>query len=491
MSNPRRFTRSSLLRICVPLSLFGSGLQAQVVYDVSDGDSGNISDTLRWIRLSGTSSTTPTTGDSITIVGSLGITTQAQIAMNGNRTIANLTYGTAGAESDIARAIIIRGSGSDNTRVLTLSGDLTKYDSGTLSFRNNNTSLLQVTVEGNVSVHGGVLHFGTNNHDGLGSLSVGGTTTITGGVLNLRLGSDASLGALVMNGGTLNLNTSGAVNAASGRTISVRSLNGTGGTIGEDASTTGSGVTLTLAVTGNGGGTHAYAGAITDGTGDDSVAFRMAGNGTQILSGANTYRGGTVVESGVLLVRNATGSGVGVGSVVVVSGAVFGGDGIVALGGANSVTIESGGVIAAGETGAPLRIDGAGTTGSLLVMQEGARFSFDLGGGAGSMVDFWNYTDATDLVFNDTVVDFSGVTDAGDYTLFRFYSDAGSTTVSASFLGGLVLGSGLEQFETAYLTYGPEGVTLTVGHAIPEPATIGALLGVAGLLFAGGRRRRR
>jgi|GEM_PF-4192106 autotransporter-associated beta strand repeat len=489
MSKPRQSVRLPLLRIFVPVALLGSGLSAQTVYDLSDADSGNISDAARWIRLSGTSSTTPTTGDSITIIGTNGITSDAQIAVNGNRTIANLTYGTQSDESDIARTIIFRGSGNDNTRAFGLTGDLTKYDSGTLSFRNNNTSMLQVTIDGNVSLHGGVLHFGTNTHDGLSALHIGGTTTITGGTLNLRLGSDASLGALVMDGGTLNLNTNSAVNAESGRTISVRSLNGGGGTIGENASTTGSGITLTLAVTGNEGGTHTYAGTITDGTGQDAVAFKMAGNGTQILSGANTYTGGTIVESGALFVRNTVGSGVGTGSVVVKSGAVFGGDGIVALGGSNSVTVESGGIVAA--DGGPLRIDGAGTTGPLLVMEEGARFSFDFSGGDDAMIDFWNYAGPSDLVFNDTVLDFSGLTTEGVYTLFRFYSDSGTTLIGSSIVGGLVLGSGLEQFETAFLTYGPNGITLTVGSApIPEPAALGLLLGAAGLVAVGGRRRR-
>lgn len=468
-------------------ALLGPALCAQSVFDVSDLDSANISVAERWIVLSG-AGTTPTTNDSITVIGTNGVTTSAQIAMSTDRTIANFVYGTASSATDITRDILVRGSGTDTTRSLTLGGNLTKYDTGTLSFRNHNTSILRLQIGGDVTVHEGVLNFGTSSSNGLGFLGIAGTTSILGGTLNLRIGADAALGALEMTGGTLNLNTNDAVNAASGRTIEVRSLGGSGGSIGETS--TGTGTTLTLAVTGS--ATRAYAGSITDGSGTATIAFKMSGSGLQTLSSANTYAGGTTVESGSLLVNNTTGSGVGTGAVVVKNGATFGGDGIVALGAANGVTVESGGVLAAGGGDLALRFDGNGTSGVLLKMNTGSSFSLDLGGAAASLVDFWNYAGASDLSLGGVAANFTGAQAEGVYTLFRFYSDNGTTLAESGIVSGLVLGSGLEQFETAFLTYGPNSVTLTLaGMTIPEPGAAAALSGLVILGVASVRRRHR
>lgn len=391
MSKPQHFVRLPLLRILVPAVLLGSGLQAQTVYDLSDADSGNISDAARWIRLSGTSSTTPSTGDTITIVGTQGFTSQAQVAINGTRTIANLVYGTADAGTDIARAVIFRGSGSDNTRALSLSGDLTKYDSGTLTFRNNNTSMLSLTVQGNVDVHGGALNFGPNTHGGLNSLNIGGTTTISGGDVFVRLGTTGAFGGIQMSGGTFNLN------------------------------------------------------------------------------------GGSVLNTD---------------SVTIGAGARLGGAGRIVPRASHGVTVESGGVLLAGGGEGALRIDGGDTSSSVLTLAEGSRVAFDFTGGVGSTIDIWNLGGPGDLVFDNAVLDFTGLVTEGTYTLFNFYTDAGANLGGGSIVGGLILGNGLEQFDTAYLTYTAAGITLTVGHAIPEPAAVGALLGVAGLALACGRRRR-
>lgn len=67
-------------------------------------------------------------------------------------------------------------------------------------------------------------------------------------------------------------------------------------------------------------------------------SLRKIGSGTLILTNANTYTGGTVVNRGRLAINNTTGSGTGTGAVQVVGGAL-GGKGFIA----GPVTIGTGG----------------------------------------------------------------------------------------------------------------------------------------------------
>ncbi|MDY0165723.1 MAG: autotransporter-associated beta strand repeat-containing protein [Thermoguttaceae bacterium] len=75
-----------------------------------------------------------------------------------------------------------------------------------------------------------------------------------------------------------------------------------------------------------------------------SGTLTQAGPGTTVLSGENTYGGGTTVSVGTLLVNNASGSGTGSGPVAVELDATLGGTGT--IGGVT--TVESGGALAPG-----------------------------------------------------------------------------------------------------------------------------------------------
>ncbi|HEY2712074.1 MAG TPA: autotransporter-associated beta strand repeat-containing protein [Chthoniobacterales bacterium] len=105
----------------------------------------------------------------------------------------------------------------------------------------------------------------------------------------------------------------------------------------------------------------AFSGTIQDGgpNGDTGGSLTKEGTGTTILSGANTYSGGTTVDSGTLLVRNTTGSGTGTGTVQVNAG-TLGGTGRIS--GAVSVgTIDDLGAVLSPGLGGPgaLTIQGA------------------------------------------------------------------------------------------------------------------------------------
>lgn len=487
-----RLFRVSSLTVLTGSSLLTASFSPASVFDVStDNTSANWNAATRWTLTSGTGTTPSLTGgDSVNIVNTS--TLASEVALNlGSVTLASLSYGTADGGTDVTRTIVFRGSGTV-ARNMTVAGDITKLDSGTLTFRSNTGAggTLALAVGGDVSLSSGVLNFGSGNGvESLAGLSVTGQTAIVGGTMNLRTSVDASLGRLSMTGGTLNLVQQAVPNG--NRTITVSSLEGTGGTIGQNS--TGTGAVMTLAVSGSLG--KAFSGTISNGAGTSSVAFSLAGTGVQSLAANNTYAAGTTVSGGLLLADSSTGSSLGTGAVSILSGGSLGGQGLVALGSGNSITVASGGVLAPGgsESLAPgssvgtLLLSGGSTTGAILKMNAGATFSFDLAvGNASDSVAFWNYAGSTDFVLSDNTINFSGAQE-GTFTLFSFYSDNGTTLTSSGITTGLVLGSGLAGYD-AVLNYGTNSITLTL-TAVPEPSAGVMLLSSIGLLALFRKRR--
>jgi autotransporter-associated beta strand protein len=99
--------------------------------------------------------------------------------------------------------------------------------------------------------------------------------------------------------------------------------------------------TITLTGTSTGGNTLA---ATIGNNGAGATTLSKTGAGRWIVSGANTYSGGTTITNGVLSVQNTSGSGTGTGPVTASTGGTLGGTGT--IGGA--VTINSGGRLAPG-----------------------------------------------------------------------------------------------------------------------------------------------
>lgn len=230
---------------------------------------------------------------------------------------------------------------------------------------------------------------------------------------------------------------------------------------------------------------------------DASGAAKTSTNtGTVVLKGANTYTSGTTISAGSLLVANTSGSGTGTGQVTVSSGGTFGGTGIVAPTGTSYISVASGGIVApGGVTGAigTLTLDGAGTTGNLLNMISGAKFSFDLGASNTSdSIVFLNFA-SNDLTTSNTAFTFN-TAQAGRFLLFQFYADGGSTLVSSGLSASsfnLAGSTGLTGFTTS-LDFSTAGDIYLNVAAVPEPATWALLFaGGAVLLFSVLRRRGR
>jgi len=170
-------------------------------------------------------------------------------------------------------------------------------------------------------------------------------------------GGGAGLGGaiFVQDGGALQIADSGAIagNSAAGG-VGGSPGGGNGSAFGAGIFLQGAGGKLTLAP--GLGKTILVADVIADqsgggGTGGGAGNFGLSINGNAgvvVLTAANTFSGGVVVTSGVLLVANSSGSATGPGDVKVLPGAGVGGSGTIA----GNLIVQSGGRITAGYQGA-------------------------------------------------------------------------------------------------------------------------------------------
>ena len=124
-----------------------------------------------------------------------------------------------------------------------------------------------------------------------------GGTTISAGVMRVANPNALGNGPLTMTGGTLDLN---------GTNLNLLTLSGTGGTLITDRFTNETAaVTHTLTVSQTVSNT--FAGTINNGP-SNAVALAVNGPGYLLLTGANTYGGGTTVNGGTLEVTGNSGA---------------------------------------------------------------------------------------------------------------------------------------------------------------------------------------
>jgi fibronectin-binding autotransporter adhesin len=280
----------------------------------------------------------------VTILGDGGTRT-----ITNNLSINSVTFGgsdlifTDAFDQGAARTYTV-----ENTT--TFSGDitggnaLTKSGAGTLVLGGNNTI-------GAVTVNAGALR--AANSGALGT-ATSGTTVNSGGTLELYGGIAIGAEALSLNGqgagGIGALRNAGGDNSWAG-TITLANVTGIhriqndagNMTITGGITETGAADNKNLTFSG-GGGKTTVSGNITADAGDMLVT--KEGAHTLVLSGTNTYTGGTTVNGGTLLVNNTGGSGLGSGSVVVNATGVLGGNGSFS----GALTLNSGATIAPGNS---------------------------------------------------------------------------------------------------------------------------------------------
>lgn len=429
----------------------------------------------------------PTSGDNILTPLQIGSVT-VNIA---SATVNNWTYSNSGAQ-------VVAGGNGASGATLNINGTLTKSGSGSQTFRGNpgSTNPLNMTANA-ISVSGGDLLFGTraNATEYIGSLTIG-SLSLSGGRALFNGANNSVLtvtGQLSMSGSSTVLAKTGTTGNTDG-TLRVGSLSSASTMAiiaANDYGSTTTFATLDLRTSGS----ATYSGVLknttsTVSTGGLSVA--MNGSGTQIFDGTtNIYTGGTTINSGTLLLNNASGTGTGYGAVTVNSGGTIGGTGIVGPNSTNGLTIASGGKLAPGESIGTFTFNSINTSGKL-TFQSGAGLNAELGTagltiaapGTSDLVQVTS-TAVGDVAFNNTVIDALGTGALGWYKLFSSSLTSGTaytglTLSGQEITGGLTI-TNLAPGRTGKLFVGNgtngdrDDIFLQV---VPEPATL-SLLGLA------------
>jgi fibronectin-binding autotransporter adhesin len=149
------------------------------------------------------------------------------------------------------------------------------------------TASYPISGNGNVTMTGsGMLVLAGNN-------SYSGETLVSGGTLQLQPGNANALGtgALAANRGTLDLE---------GNSVTVTSFSGAAGVV-TDYGTGGGTTTLTVSQS----NTTTFRGTIADGP-SNLLSLALTGPGKLILTGTNTFSGGTTVTDGTLILASPT-----------------------------------------------------------------------------------------------------------------------------------------------------------------------------------------
>lgn len=375
---------------------------------------------------------------------------------------------STGTTNELNIASAITGAGHSLTKTgtgrLVLNSSANTYDGGTivnggellLNASNTLAATGALTVSNTAGPNSSVI-LGANVTQTIGALTFGG-----GGA------STASHDDIFLNTGST-LKLGGTVAADATNSLSLRAMISGGGTLD-----LGGNRTFNIANSFN-PKTELTVGAVISGVGN---RLTKTGPGVLRLNGDNTYRGGTIVSAGGLMVGNTTGSGVGPGALTIQSGAFLGGQGFV--GGAT--TIEPGGTLGAGKTPGNLTF----THG--LTLSDGAVFNFQLGTTSDRLtVTGGVLTGAVtpgSLILNLTAGAGFG---AGVYTLFDFSS--GGVTTNSFEVGDFALGTTIGGY-THHLDLAGNLLQLTAVSAIPEPSTYAAIFGAVSLVAAAIYRRR-
>jgi fibronectin-binding autotransporter adhesin len=189
------------------------------------------------------------------------------------------------------------GNGSISSIIGTTSGALTKNGSGTWTLSGANT------YTGKTSIQNSALSVSSLNKvtGGSASSSLGAPTTVANGTIDI--GSTTTSGTLIYTGS--GETTDRVINLAGTTGGAVFENDGSGAvTFSSNLTATGAG-SKTFTLQGSNAGSNTISGVIVDNTSSNTTSVTKAGAGTWVLSGVNTYTGGTTINAGTLQLGNA------------------------------------------------------------------------------------------------------------------------------------------------------------------------------------------
>jgi fibronectin-binding autotransporter adhesin len=460
--------------------------------------------------LSVTGTGTLGSGSSVTLADVAGATLDFTGA-TGNKGIGLLSGGgTTGGNVVIVNRISI-GSASSSTYggIISGSGQLQQAGAGTTTLSGNNT-YTGYTIIGN----NGALSINSIANVGGGASSLGAVASAATG--KIFLGQTTTSGSLIYTG--TGHSTDRQVDLAGTTGGATIDASGSGALQFTSAFTaTGVGA-KTLTLTGSNTADNRIGGAIVNSS-SGATSLTKSGTGKWVLSGANTYTGGTTVSTGTLLVNT--------GASIASSASIVNGGLLRVNGAAGSVTVNSGGSLGGSGTVGALTLGSGGLlnpgnspgllTASSATWAAGSTYNWEIDSNAslavaGTNWDLFSVTGALDMSalklstqMNLVLNSLSGFDLTSSTNRTWVIAQAGSLLGT----GGAVLSAGdnvSDYFNinaTAFTSVTPSLVSewrIEVGEtgktlnlmAIPEPST-GSLLGfgLAGLVVTRLLRRRR
>jgi autotransporter-associated beta strand protein len=336
------------------------------------------------------------------------------------------------------------------------------------------------TYTGSTTISKGTLSINSISNVNGGASSLGSVTSVTGGTITI--GSTTTTGTLLYTG--TGHSTDRVVNLGGSTGGATLDASGSGALVFTKAFTaTGVGA-KTLTLTGDNTADNRIGGAIVNSS-SGATSLTKSGTGKWVLSGANTYTGGTTVSTGTLIVNNTSGSGTGSGSLLVSAGATLGGSGEIA-----GITTISG-ILAPGNSIGTLTVANDVTWNGSLLSDGTANWKFELG--EANTADLLRITGGASEFLKGSgdvfCFDFLGSTDTGIFKLVDWES-------TALLDGGGVAGTSFAATDFSYtnLGGGNSGTFKFNGsqlefQAIPEPSA-GVLMVLAGSALLVLRRRR-
>ncbi|MEI7773194.1 MAG: autotransporter-associated beta strand repeat-containing protein, partial [Verrucomicrobiota bacterium] len=237
--------------------------------------------------------------------------TGSTILLQNGASIASYSGGGNLAYAAGSPAVIGAGNVTGNSAI-SISGTSTLTKTGT----GTTTLTLLSAYTGKTSIQAGALSVSTLNRvtGGTASSSLGAPTTPANGTIDL--GSLTATGTLLVTGSAQT--TDRVINLAGTTGGGVIDQSGTGALVLTGSVTaTGAGA-KTLTLQGSTSGTGEISGVIANNSGTNTTALLKQGTGKWILSGTNTYSGGTTVSQGTLRLGSA--SAIGTGSLTLNAG---------------------------------------------------------------------------------------------------------------------------------------------------------------------------